>query len=63
MWWTLTLNPINDIPRGTLVRITEVRKNQITIVDESTGKRVILHQPAWWGRDIGLTQIKETERS
>ena len=55
MWFTIALQQINNIPAGTLLLITRVSENQITVVPVSDPKeRVIMHQPARWLRNIGF---------
>lgn len=55
MWWTITLRDINDIPKGTLVRIVAFIPNRkCTIISEVTGERVIMYHPMFWCEDIGL---------
>ena len=61
MWFAIALNDINDIPAGTLLKITEfskVRKRMVveSISDVSVGRRVVMHQPAWWLRNIGISR-------
>ena len=58
MLWTTTLKKINKIPAGTRVRVVSVERYQILILDERTGERVLLHQPAWWDMDIDMQPIR-----
>lgn len=56
MWFTIALKEINDIPRGTLLKITKCTGHSITVETVSMPKpqKAIMHQPAWWLEDIGF---------
>lgn len=56
MWFTIALEEINDIPRGTLLKITRFTKHQIIVesVGLDTPQRVIMDKPVWWLKDIGF---------
>lgn len=56
MWFTIALEEINDIPAGTLLKITKYTQTNISVETCPPAKkdRAILHQPNWWIRTIGL---------
>ena len=55
MWFTIALREINDIPAGTLLKITKCYRNTIYVETCSSPiQRVGMHQPAWWLKDIGF---------
>ena len=58
MLYTTTLQKVNRIPAGTRVRVVSVEQNCIRILDEFTGQRVIMHQPAWWDMNIDMHPIR-----
>ena len=57
MLHTTTLEKVNRIPAGTRVRVVSVEQKCIRILDEFTGQRVIMHQPAWWEDSIDMQPI------
>ena len=56
MWFTIALKDINDIPSGTLLKITECSENQITVhsIGLDIPQKVIMHLPALWLESIGF---------
>ena len=56
MWFAIALQDINDIPRGTLLEITEYTEYKIVVrsIGLEPPQRVTMHIPAWWIDNIGF---------
>ena len=56
MWFTIALTEINNIPRGTLLKITEFYEHQIVVhsIGLPTPEKVIMHLPGLWLQNIGF---------
>lgn len=63
MWFTITLREINNIPKGTMVKITEYDKMRMSITIETMSpdkyQRVIMNKPQWWIGSIGFQPEQE----
>ena len=56
MWFTIALRDINDIPSGTLLKITEYSEHHITVqsIGLDSPQKVIMHLPPLWLKNIGF---------
>lgn len=56
MWYTIALSDINNIPSGTLLKITEYSEHCIVVhsVGLDTPQKVIMHLPYLWLQSIGF---------
>lgn len=57
MWFCIALRDINDIPKGTLLRIIDYSKHKIVVhsMAADCDSTVIMHLPGLWCEWLGLS--------
>ena len=55
MWFCIALRDINDIPKGTLLRVVDYSKHKIVVHSMSCDSTVIMHMPGLWCEYLGLS--------